>query len=114
MLALDFIKANRETVERAIRDKGVDLDLTHLLDMDAEVRGLKTEIDRLRAERNAVSARFKDASPEEKVELGRKAREEPELEIARQVIGAARQLQEDARKQGIEIELIPIPREEAP
>jgi hypothetical protein len=23
MLALDFIKANRETVERAIRDKGV-------------------------------------------------------------------------------------------
>ena len=27
MLALDFIKANRETVERAIRDKGVDLDL---------------------------------------------------------------------------------------
>ena len=75
MLALDFVKANRETVERAIRDKGVDLDLGALLDLDAEVRGLKTEIDRLRAERNTVSAKFKDATPEEKAELGRQAKE---------------------------------------
>src|SRR3982751_2072257 len=75
MLALDFIKANRETVERAIRDKGVDLDLAQLLDLDAEVRAGKTEIDRLRAERNAVSARFKDATPEDKAELGRQAKE---------------------------------------
>jgi seryl-tRNA synthetase len=75
MLALDFVKANRETVERAIRDKGVELDLGRLLNLDTEVRGLKTMIDQLRAERNAVSARFKDASPEEKSELGRQAKE---------------------------------------
>ena len=71
MLSLDFVKSNRADVERAIRDKGVDLDLDSLLAFDTEVRALKTEIDRLRAERNAVSARFKDASPEEKAELGR-------------------------------------------
>jgi seryl-tRNA synthetase len=75
MLALDFIKANRETVDRAIRDKGVDLDLDALLALDGEVRGAKTEIDRLRAERNAVSAKFKDAAPEQKAELGRQAKE---------------------------------------
>src|SRR3982751_592715 len=75
MLSLDFIKANRETVERAIRDKGVELDLRELLTLDAEVRGAKTEIERLRAERNAVSAKFKDATPEEKAELGRQAKE---------------------------------------
>ncbi len=40
-----------------------------------EVRAAKTEIDRLRAERNAVSAKFKDATPEEKAELGRQAKE---------------------------------------
>jgi seryl-tRNA synthetase len=72
---MDFIKANRETVERAIRDKGVDLDLEALLALDGEVRSAKTEIDRLRAERNAVSAKFKDARPEEKAELGRQAKE---------------------------------------
>src|SRR5438445_11218200 len=75
MLALDFVKANRETVERAIRDKGMELDLEALLALDAAVRGLKTEIEGLRAERNALSARFKDATPEEKAELGRNAKE---------------------------------------
>ena len=75
MLAMDFIKANREAVERAIRDKGVDLDLDALLALDTEVRGLKTEIEALRAERNAISARFPKAAPEEKAELGRKAKE---------------------------------------
>jgi seryl-tRNA synthetase len=75
MLGMDYIKANRETVERAIRDKNVKLDLGELLALEAEVRALKTEIDRLRAERNAISAGFKDAAPEEKAELGRKAKE---------------------------------------
>jgi seryl-tRNA synthetase len=75
MLALDFVKANRATVERAIRDKGVELDLEGLLALDAEVRAAKTEIDRLRTERNAMSAKFKDAAPEAKAELGRQAKE---------------------------------------
>ncbi len=75
MLALDFVKANRTTVERAIRDKGVALDLEALLGLDSEVRAAKTEIDRLRAVRNAVSAKFKSASTEEKAELGRQAKE---------------------------------------
>ena len=75
MLGLDFVKANREAVERAIRDKGVDLDLDQLLTLDAAVRAGKTEIDALRAERNAVSAKFKDASPQEKADLGRQAKE---------------------------------------
>jgi len=75
MLGLDFVKTNREAVERAIHDKGVDLDLERLLTLDAEVRGLKTEIEGLRAERNTVSAKFKDATSEEKEELGRQAKE---------------------------------------
>ena len=74
MLAMDFIKANRETVERAIRDKGVGLDLDALLSIEAEARSLKTEIDNLRANRNAISARFKDAAPDEKAKLGAEAK----------------------------------------
>ena len=75
MLGMDFIKANRGAVEAAIRDKGVDLDLDALLALDSRVRAAKTEIEQLRAERNAVSARFKDATPEEKADLGRQAKE---------------------------------------
>jgi seryl-tRNA synthetase len=75
MLGMDYIKANREAVEGAIRDKSVGLDLEALLMLDGEVRALKTEIDGLRAERNAISASFKSAAPEEKAELGRRAKE---------------------------------------
>jgi seryl-tRNA synthetase len=75
MLSLDFIRANRETVERAIRDKGVMLDLGEILELDAQVRALKTEIEALRAERNAISAQFPKAAADEKAELGRKAKE---------------------------------------
>lgn len=71
---MDFIKANRDTVERAIRDKGVGVDLDALLALEGEARSLKTEIDNLRAERNAISNSFKDAAPEKRAELGAKAK----------------------------------------
>ncbi len=75
MLALDFVKANREAVERAIRDKGVVLNLDELLALDTQVRAIKTEAEALRAERNAISAQFPKATPDEKPDLGRKAKE---------------------------------------
>ncbi|MEJ7777846.1 MAG: serine--tRNA ligase, partial [Sphingomicrobium sp.] len=75
MLGIDFIKANRDAVERAIEAKNVALDLEALLGLDGEARALKTRIDELRAARNAISARFKDASADEKAELGRSAKE---------------------------------------
>jgi seryl-tRNA synthetase len=75
MLSLDFVRANRDAVERAIAVKNVALDLGAMLALDAEVRAAKSEIEQLRAERNSVSARFKDATPEEKAELGRQAKE---------------------------------------
>src|SRR6187402_2592758 len=75
MLGLDFIRTNLETVEKAIRDKGVNLDLDSLIMAAAEVRHLKTEIEGLRAERNSISASFKDAAPEDRATLGAKAGE---------------------------------------
>ncbi len=74
MLGIDFIKANRQAVEHAIEVKGVDLDIGDILDLDSRVRALKTEIESLRAERNAISGRFKDAAPEQKAELGKQAK----------------------------------------
>lgn len=75
MLGLDFIRAERAAVEKAIEVKGVDINVDDLLSLDGDVRRLKTEIEALRAERNAISARFKDVAPEERAELGRQAKE---------------------------------------
>jgi seryl-tRNA synthetase len=98
MLGLDFIRAERAAVERAIEAKGVELNLDDLLSLDGEVRRLKTEIEALRAERNAISARFKEVPPDERPELGRKAREAGER---------AGELENDlAEKQGVLTELL--------
>ena len=75
MLALDFVKSNRETVERAIRDKGVDLDL----DASARARwrgARRQDRDRpaaRRAQRGQREVQGRDA--QEKAELGRQAKE---------------------------------------
>ncbi|MEO8141025.1 MAG: serine--tRNA ligase [Sphingomicrobium sp.] len=71
---MEKIKTDRQAVERAICDKGVDLDLDALLALDGETRALKTRIDDLRGRRNAISAKFKDAAPEEKAALGAEAK----------------------------------------
>ena len=75
MLAMDFIKANPDIVRKAMDAKGVDIDLDHFLRLEEEVRNAKTEIEALRAERNKISGMFKDAAPEEKADLGKRAKE---------------------------------------
>ena len=74
MLGMDFIKANRDAVEQAIRDKGVSVALDDVLALDGEVRALKTEIEGLRAERNAISDQFKSAAAEDRAALGARAK----------------------------------------
>ena len=70
MLSLQFIRENPDAVRKAIREKNVALNLDALLALDNEVRGLKTRVDGLRADRNAISDSFKSAAPEERPALG--------------------------------------------
>ena len=75
MLDLAFLRHNRDLVAQAAAQKNVSIDLDAVLALDAQTRAERTEIERLRAERNAISAQFKDAAPGEKAELGRRAKE---------------------------------------
>jgi seryl-tRNA synthetase len=70
LLNLNFIREQPEIVRKAAADKNVSLDLDALLQLDGQVREAKTRVDTLRAQRNEISSRFKDAAPEEKKELG--------------------------------------------
>jgi seryl-tRNA synthetase len=74
MLSLQFIRENPDAVRTAIAQKNVALDLDALLALDGAVRTLKTRVDTLRAERNAISDGFKSAAPEERPALGAKAK----------------------------------------
>jgi seryl-tRNA synthetase len=74
MLSLALIREHPDLVRKAVAAKNVALDLDALLALDSEVRSLKTRVDGLRAERNAVSDGFKNATPEERPALGAKAK----------------------------------------
>jgi seryl-tRNA synthetase len=56
MLSRQFVRENPETVREALANKGVDVDLDRILDVDAEWRELKQRGDDLRHERNEVSS----------------------------------------------------------
>src|SRR4029434_8308051 len=74
MLSLRFIRDNIETVAKAVADKGVTLDLDALLALDGEVREVKTRVDELRRQRNAIRDSFKSAAPDERPALGQQAK----------------------------------------
>ena len=60
MLSRQFVRENPETVREALANKGVDVDLNRILDVDEELRELKSRGDDLRHERNEVSSRIGD------------------------------------------------------
>jgi seryl-tRNA synthetase len=74
VLSLNFIRDNREAVERAVAAKNVNLDVGALLALDGEARTLKTRIDELRRQRNEISAGFKTADPADRPALGAHAK----------------------------------------
>ena len=63
MLSMDFIKRNRADVERAIRDKGVGVDLDALMALHKEVTLLKNQNEGLRAQRKLIAESFKSNKP---------------------------------------------------
>jgi len=55
MLELRFIRENPEIVGQAIKNKNVEIDLNHLLELDKKRREIIKEADRLKENRNRVS-----------------------------------------------------------
>lgn len=59
MLDIDFIRQNPEIVKKAVTDKGIDLDIDKLLELDQKRRELILRVDELRKQRN-LAARDRD------------------------------------------------------
>lgn len=69
MLDIKFIREQKELVEKAITDKGIDLNLSELLDIDEKRRELLQKHEALRAEQNAASDKIASATPDQKQQL---------------------------------------------
>ena len=55
MLDLKFIRDNVNIVKKAIKDKGVEVDLDGLLAIDEERRRFLTEVEKLKHDKNVAS-----------------------------------------------------------
>ena len=108
---MDFIKSNRAEVERAIRDKGVDLDLDALLALDGEVRGAQDRDRRAarRAQRDQRAVQGRRARGE-----GRARRARPRRRARARASSKASSASKEAALKALMLRLPGIPWEGAP
>lgn len=77
MLDIQFIRENPELVQEKSKQKGYEVDIPALLELDAEKRTRQTQIDELRRRRNEQAAELKNQRPtEEQITAGRQLKEE--------------------------------------
>jgi seryl-tRNA synthetase len=96
MLDRRFIRSNPDVVKQAVRDKGLDLDVDELLEVDQRVRKLTTELDDAQAQRKSSSKEFAKADETRRAELRAQHQElESRLSQLREELGeASAQLQQ--------------------
>ncbi|MEX0881728.1 MAG: serine--tRNA ligase [Candidatus Saccharimonadales bacterium] len=84
MLDIRFIRENAELVEQKAKQKGFDVNIPHLLEMDEKRRDLLKEVEDIRAQRNTLAEQLRSAKPsEEQVEQGKALRQKmSDLEVS--------------------------------
>ncbi len=95
MLDIKFIRENPQVVQKAAENKGVDVDIEHVLEIDKKHRELSLAVQQLREERNRVSK-------EKNVDKGRELKEKLEIEDR-----ALRAVEEELREWLLKIPNIP-------
>lgn len=65
MLDIRFIRDNAERVQTAAQQKGYEVSIQRLLELDDERRSLQQQVDELRERRNANAAKMKGGRPEQ-------------------------------------------------
>ncbi len=65
MLDIRFIRDNPDKVQQAARDKGYNVSISELLELDEDRRELQQQVDALRERRNAIASSMKGGRPEQ-------------------------------------------------
>jgi len=80
MLDIKFIRENPDLVQKATREKKVDIDINHLLELDKRRHQLQMAVQALQEKRNAHNKGIKGKPTEEQIELGKEIKEELDRE----------------------------------
>src|SRR5258708_36559327 len=83
MIDIKIIREQRDVVQKAARDKRVDIDVAHLLEIDVKYQELSSAVQKLREERNAFTESIQGKPTKEQMAKGRELKERVEKEEAR-------------------------------
>lgn len=82
MLDIKFIRENPQKVEKSAKDKGIEIDVNHILEIDGRYRQLFQSVQTLREERNAHSGQIKGKPTEDQIKKGQGIKETLEKQEA--------------------------------
>ena len=67
MLDIKFIREDVNLIQKSANDKGYKVGITGLLQLDDERRDLQKQVEALREQRNAISAKMKGGRPDQEL-----------------------------------------------
>jgi seryl-tRNA synthetase len=73
MLDIRYIRENPGKVQQSAKDKGYDVSITELLDLDSRRRQLQQGVDALREQKNDIAAKMRSGKPDEALIAGGRA-----------------------------------------
>lgn len=71
MLDLKFIRENPQVVQKAAKDKGIDIEVDHVLEIDSKHREISLSVQKLREERNLLTSGMKGKPTLGQIEKGK-------------------------------------------
>lgn len=89
MLDIKFIRENPQVVQKAGKDKGIDMDINHVLEIDAKYRELSISVQKLREERNLLTSGMKGKPTDVQIEKGKTLKDK--LEKVEHALNAVQQ-----------------------
>src|SRR6056297_331269 len=76
MLDIKYIRDNADQIKEAAQNKGVDVDIDRLLQLDEEKRSLQGQMDELRSQRKKTAQSAKGEKPsEEQIRKGKELKQ---------------------------------------
>src|SRR6478735_8936544 len=80
MIDIKLLRENPEHFEKSAKAKNVDVNIQHVLEIDAEFRKLSQEVQILREERNMLVGAINGKPTEEQIQKGKEIKERLEKE----------------------------------
>ena len=80
MIDIKILRENPGKVQKAAKDKNIDINVEHILEIDKKYKELSIVVQKLREERNKLTALIKDKPTNEQIEKGKKLKEKLEKE----------------------------------